>query len=270
MNSFPPPPGASNRNRPPPEPPSLATEGPVKGTDNRLTDEETTYILETTLRPSQFADPRIVKFILCYLVCRNTAQAGREAGVNGQYIRNQPEVHKAIEALTAKAVMKYGYDASEVIERVKEVAGLDPIEFENPDGSFKTHMSQIAPEARRAIKKFKAKNLYGEDPNGMKIVIGQLIEVEMWDKLKSLELLGREKNIMKETKKIEHDVTQNMADLLLESKRMADHRALEMKDVSPVIEIQAPSEEARAAYQLMKDPNEQVEKDASSDTKSET
>lgn len=127
--------------------------------------------------------------------------------------------------------MKYGYDANEVIERVKEIMDVDVIEFENPDGSFKTHLSQLAPETRRAIKKFKAKNLYGADANGMKIVIGQLLEVELWDKLKSAELLGREKSIFKETKKVEHDITTNMAHVLLESKRMADERALTMPRV---------------------------------------
>lgn len=210
------------------------------GNDTLLSDMEVEHILKTTLREEQYANPQLLRFILCYLECRNTSQASKEVGKNsswGSYQRNRPEVHVAIEKLTAKSVMKYGYDAAEVIERVKEIAALDPIEFENPDGSFKTHMSQINPEARRAIKKFTCKNIFGLDPNGMKIVIGQLISVEMWDKLKASELLGREKNIMKETKKVEHDVTANMASVLLESKRRGEARQLEgpkIIDVTPV------------------------------------
>jgi hypothetical protein len=135
-------------------------------------------------------------------------------------------------------VQKYGYDAYEVIERVKEISIIDPVCFENPDGTYKTHLSQIDPEARRAIKKFKVKNMYGEDPNGMRTVVGQLVEVELYDKLKGLELLGREKNILKETKKVEHDVTSNMANLLLESKKRAMLSGVveEPKDIEPIYE----------------------------------
>jgi phage terminase small subunit len=209
----------------------------VKDVDNSLTADETAFILDKFLTKTQRNDPKILAFILSYLECRNAAQSARKAGFEssqGTNLRNKPEIHGAITALTEKAVMKYGYDAEEIIERVKEIATVDPIEFENPDGSYKTHLSLISPELRRAIKKFKVKNIYGEDPNGMKVVTGQLVEVEMWDKLKSLELLGREKNIMKETKKIEHDVTKEMASVLLDSERRAEARITAAK---PVIEI---------------------------------
>lgn len=63
----------------------------------------------------------------------------------------------------------------------------------------------------------------------MQIVIGQIIEVELYDKLKGAEMLGPEKEIFKKTTKVEHDVTQNMASVLLESKRIADERAQMMR-----------------------------------------
>lgn len=193
----------------------------------KLTDNETTMLLSQHLTTKQMEDYKLIQYILSYLQCRSSGQASREAGVDaytGRKWRSDPRVHGAIEALTVKAVMKYGYDATEVIERVKEIAGLDPIAFENPDGSFKTNMSQIDPESRRAIKKFKAKNIFGKDANGMDIVIGQLIEVELWDKLKASELLGREVNIFKETRKVEHDLTKNMAQVLLESSKRGEER----------------------------------------------
>src|ERR1035438_1131 len=94
-------------------------------------------------------------------------------------------------------------------------------------------MSEIHTKARKAIKKFTAKNIYGQDANGMQIVIGQLLNVELWDKLKGLELLGTEKNILKKTSIITHDVTTNMAATLLESGRRADERKLLMaRDVT--------------------------------------
>jgi Terminase small subunit len=197
-----------------------------------LTDDETMYLLKQYLLPSQLKDTKLLKFIMCYLECRNSAQAARYAGMNpssGAYWRGKPEVHAVLEAITQKAVMKYGYDASEIVERAKEIATLDPLEFQNPDGSFKTHMSEIRPEARRAIKKFVVKNIFGRDANGMSIVIGQIISIEVWDKLKSFELLGSEKNIFKKTTVVEHDVTNKMASLLLESGKRADERKLLME-----------------------------------------
>lgn len=210
---------------------------------HKLTDEETLYILRQYLRSDQLDDPKVIRFIMSYMTNRSQSEAAREAGIpgKGSYLRSRPEIHAVIEALTAKAVQKYGYDASEIIERVKEIALLDLAEFENPDGSFKTHLTQIRPKARRAIKKFKCKNLFGKDANGMDIVIGQLIEVELWDKLKSLELLGREKNIMKETKKIEHDVTSNMKDLLLGSRARAEQRVI--AEAMPILEIEGKVED---------------------------
>lgn len=179
-------------------------------------------------------DERILKFIASYLRCRSPTQAGREAGLTSpHYYLRRPEIYAAIQAINAKALMKYGYDAYEIVERTKEIANIDPIEFQRPDGSFKSP-SEMTAEARRAIKKFEVKNLYGQDTNGMQIVIGQVMKIELWDKLKAIEMLGSEKNIFKKTTVVEHDVTKNMAQVLLESGRRADQRALNVgRDVTP-------------------------------------
>jgi len=219
---------------------------PQKGTSQgRLDEDETSFILQTTLLPQHADDPNILRFIAAYMRCRDTRQAAREAGLDprsGQNLRTRPDIHQAIVKLTEKSVMKYGFDASEVIEKVKEIAAIDPAEFLRPDGSYITDMREIPPESRRAIKKFKAKNLYEKDPNGMRVQVGVLIEVEMWDKLKATEMLGREKELFKETKKIEHDVTSNMAQVLLESSRLADSKWQELHDRTPVIEITGKTE----------------------------
>ena len=136
-----------------------------------------------------------------------------------QSIRHNRQVHEAIKQVTDATMVKFGYDANDVVERVKEVAALYPIEFENPDGSYKTSLSQIRPEARRAIKSMVVKNEYGVDPNGMPRVTGQIIKIDLWDKLKAAELLGREVQVFKETKKIEHEHTKGMKDILLEAER---------------------------------------------------
>lgn len=221
-------------------PPTPVATPTIETSQGRLSEDETSFILKTCLLPEHAEDPNVLRFISSYMVCRDSRQAAREAGLqprDGVNLRARADIHKAIESLTQKSVMKYGFDASEVIEKVKEVASIDPVEFLNPDGSYKTRMEDIAPEARRAIKKFKAKNLYEEDPNGMKVCVGVLIEVELWDKMKAVELLGREKDIFKETRKVQHDVTSNMRDVLLEAKRRADNRFNELHDVTPPLEI---------------------------------
>lgn len=243
MSGCPRPPGVNNRGgatldtteyvAPTPIPtPEIETK------NGKLSEDETAYILRSTLLPEHHEDPNVLRFIAGYMRCRNATQAAREAGLHaraGANLRSRPDIHRCLTALSEKSMMKYGFDASEIIERVKEISGIDPIEFENDDGSYKTHMKDIAPEVRRAIKRFKVKNLYQTDPNGMQYKVGEIIEVELYDKMKGLELLGREKQIFKETKVTTHDITENMAAALLESsKRGADRR--EAIDVTPQIE----------------------------------
>lgn len=228
-------------NDPDPEPIGLAACCPPPlppKTPAALTEDETSFILRTQLLPHHRDDPNVLRFIQSYMACRDARQAAREAGItprSGVNLRSRPDIHKTIEALTTKSMMKYGFDAHEVIEKVKEIANIDPADIFNPDGTCKTDIHSIPPESRRAIKKFKVKNLYENDINGVRTCIGQLVEVELWDKMKASEMLGREEGLFKETRKVEHDVTSNMASLLLESNKRATDRVERMIDVTPRI-----------------------------------
>lgn len=199
-----------------------------------VTEDETNYIIKTTLRPEHREDPNILRFIQAYMVTRSVADASREAGIttrSGEILKRRADIHECIARLTAKAVLKYGYDADEMVQRAKEIADLDPLEFEKPDGTYKK-LADIPGSARRAVKSFKAKNYFETDENGMKVWKGELISVEFYDKSKSIEMLGKEKDIFKDKKVIEHGITQNMAEFLLESKKRAEERALlSAKDV---------------------------------------
>ncbi len=70
---------------------------------------------------------------------------------------------------------------------------------------------------------------------------GEIISYEFYDKMKATELLGREKELFKETKKVEHDVTRNMASVLLESKRRGDEAHAQVIDVTPNTHKQLPA-----------------------------
>lgn len=202
-----------------------------------MKDADVIHLFTQYLRPDQ-RTPEIMRFILNYVKCRNNSQAARESGLppsKGTYYRQRPEIHACIDAITARAVIKYGYDAEEVIERAKEIANVDPIVLQNPDGSYKKSLHEIPAEARRAIKSLKVKNVYGEDVNGIRTVVGEIIEVQFHDKMKGLELIGPEKNVFKKTTVVQHDVTSNMKSVLLESGNRAEERirllqAREVKD----------------------------------------
>lgn len=216
----------------------------------KLDDDEVSIILKMTLRPEHREDPNILRFISSYLGCRDTAQAARDAGLqaqSGRHLRNRPDIWACIVKLTEKSVSKFGFDASEVVQKFKEVMDFDPIDLYHPDGRIK-ELSELPPEARRCIKKFKAKNIFEDDANGMPRMVGRLIEYEFYDKMRAGELLGREKDLFVEKKKVEHDVTNDMASLLLESARRADERqvALTSRDPNTILIEARPVDENKA------------------------
>lgn len=237
--AIPPPPGFNNRMdarlQPEPEPDPFSPDN----TDNLL-DTEISFFFKANLTPEQQKNIPLCRFIVEYFKCRNNVQSCRAAGVpvsRGQSWLRNAHVFDCIKAMTNKQLMKYAYDENEVMARIKEIAEVDPIELQNPDGTFKTRMEDIRPEVRRAIKKFKAKNLWRSDANGMRELYGVLVEVEFWSKEKTLEMLGIEKDLLKKTTKVEHTVSAQMADILLESGSRADqHRIESAREVTPRIE----------------------------------
>jgi len=135
--------------------------------------------------------------------------------------------------------LKYGFEEAEIVERFKEIAFLDPLEFEREDGTFK-RLAEMSPEARRTIKKIKVKETFETDANGMKVWTGQILEIEFWDKMRAGELLGKgPKEVFKETKTVQHEVGRNMSALLLESAKRAEKR---ITDIREVVALPAPIE----------------------------
>lgn len=217
---------------------------PTKKEKGELTENEYDFILTATLKTKHRKDPAVIAFIDAFVACKSISQASNEAGIHrtlGYKLRHRKDIANAIQKLIDKSTVKYGFDNSEIFERVKEVVEFDPIDVMNPDGTFKSNMHDIAPEARRVLKKLKVKNLYNqiEDINGMdqKIIIGEVIEYEFYDKLKASELVGREKEMFKNTTKVEHTVSNDMANLLLESAKRGAERSKPKEIESEVIDI---------------------------------
>lgn len=237
-------------------------EAPVETTPRDSTvmsGDEINFILRTTLLPEHHEDPNVLLFIRHYLDCRDPGQAAKLAGLHpasGKKLRSRPDIHNCITKLTERVLNKYGFDAAEVVEKVKEIAFFDPADLEREDGSFIKHLREMPPEVRRNIKKLKVKNFFETDPNGMKVKAGEILEYEFYDKTKHLELLGREKELFKETKKVEHGLTENMASLLLESKKRGDDAHNKVIDVTPQKQLPAPSETAVALGKIMGPPGD--------------
>lgn len=199
-------------------------EPPKREQSGELTENEYTFILDAELTTKRRNDPIIVQFIDCFMRCRNIAQASDECNIAyslGYRIRHYKDVSLAMQKLTDKSAIKYGFDASEIMERTKELVDFDPIMLMNPDGTFKSNLHDVPPEGRRSLKSMKVKNLYSqdEDLNGIKkkIIVGQLIEYQFYDKLKAIELSGKEKEMFKNTSVVEHTASKDMKSLLLAS-----------------------------------------------------
>jgi len=206
-----------------------------------LTSNESGYILDQCLKGKHRKDPTILAFIDSFIRCKNIAQASNEVGIAprvGYLIRHRLDISNCIQKLIDKSAVKYGFDASEIMERTKEIVDFDPIQMQNPDGTFKSNLHDIEPAARRSLKKLKVKNLWGdyEDMNGIKkrIIVGEVIEYEFYDKLKAAEMVGKEKEMFKNTTKVEHSVTKDMSRILLASAERGRDKALNFKDMRVV------------------------------------
>ena len=186
--------------------------------------EEFYQTLRLHLKEEHAHDPKISEFIVQYMMCRNAPQAAQEVGLSradGRFLFQQTDIYTVIQKLTENAIVKHGYDAAEIVERTKEIAFFDPADLVTEDGKFIEDINLIPPEARRAIKKLIAKNIFEDDVNGVPQYRGKVISYEFWDKPKTLELLAREKDTFKKTTVVEHDVSKNARSFLLASQALA-------------------------------------------------
>ena len=197
-------------------------------------------IMREVLKPKHATDPLVIKFIGNYVTCRDVKEAASLTGLtnaDGRHLFNQPDIYKCIQQITEKAVVKFGFDAEQVVERVKELAFVDIADLFDGQGRIIENIHDMDPAVRRAIKKFKYKSYFEDDVNGVPQYRGRIYEVELWDKPRSLELLGREKDTFKKTNVIQHDVSKNAAEFLLGSLQRAEARRAEIGHAPPAIDV---------------------------------
>lgn len=195
-------------------------------------------VISSTLKPEHATDPNILRFISNYAVCKDVKQAAKEAGlsaIDGRRLISYPDIYDCVSKIANMNARKYGYDAEEVVQKVKEVLEFDPVDLFNPaTGGYYEDLNDIPPETRRVIKKLNVMNVYEKDPNGVITGIsGKILKFEFWDKLKAAEMLGSEKDVFTKKVEVKHDVGVNMRETLLgRIKDAEERRALVAKDVT--------------------------------------
>lgn len=199
----------------------------------RMTKDEVQYVLDSTLAIHHRVNPQVIQFISEYIDCRSPREAARRCGMHpaeGPQLFRCKDIARAIDGITDLATVKYGYFAEDAVARVKDIMEADPIDCQNADGSWKSRMSEFPHSLRMAIKELKVYNKFDIDPNGIKVVTGEVIEIKFHDRLKASETLASEKGAFKKTSVVEHDIGKRMGDILLSAERRA---LLATRDVTP-------------------------------------
>lgn len=236
-NDFPIPPGMTKQSFP--LPPSVETiEVKAVTLEAKIEKPTVDQIISETLTPLHRADVNILRFINAMILHQSPTRAAKEIGLNpkdGKNLLLRADIAETIARINKTAVDRFGYTADEVMERMKELAFVDPADCERPGGGYHNSMNKIPIQTRYAIKKFVVKNIYELDPNGVRTgkVLGEIIEIQFHDKVKPLENLGPEKNVLKKSVTVEHELGKGARNVLLSSVDRAQERiALAARDVT--------------------------------------
>lgn len=161
--------------------------------------------------------PKQRRFVLEYLLDGNATQAAVRAGYSPRTAHQQgyenlqhPDVKAAVDAAESRRLAKVEVKGEKVLDELAHAAFSDPIGLFRTDCTLKA-LEEMEPEMRRAIKSIEFEELFdgkGED----KFKAGRVVKITLWDKTKSLELLGRNRKLF--TDKVEHSVNESLAELL--------------------------------------------------------
>lgn len=187
-------------------------------------------IINIMLEPEHRIDPKIIKFIHSYIECRHIREAEKIAGLQsgqGKRILNKSDVQATMLKINEELGSEASFNSREILERANEVAQFDIADIFLDDGRVKD-IKDIPAAARRVVKKVVVREVYEKDMNGMDVFSGYIKTIEFWDKIRSLELIGKYDGVFREKVEHSHDVTGNLASLLLNSeKRALSHTATE-------------------------------------------
>jgi hypothetical protein len=149
---------------------------------NTLSDYEREYLMEW------FKDQK--PSAACRRMTLSKAKDGMSAGVTAHLVHNRPHVRRIANAYIKQNLASHDITPDRIIEELRKIALVDLREFTKIKGNRLTisETDKIPEELSAAIKKITRK----VGPNGVQL------ELELFDKIKALELLGRYHAMFKE------------------------------------------------------------------------
>lgn len=165
-------------------------------------------------RPASSLTPRQERFCQEYLVDLNGTQAAIRAGysatganVTGVRLLSNPTVAARIADGKERQAERLEVRADTVLRELLRIATADLSQAFDEGGNLLS-IHQMPEDVRRAIASVKVRT----DDDGSLVR-----EVKLWDKPKSLELLGKHLRLFVD--RVEHDVSESLGDLVLASMR---------------------------------------------------
>jgi phage terminase small subunit len=164
--------------------------------------------------------PKQAEFVRHYLVDLNGAEAARKAGYRGKNheklawkLTHTPEIRDAIQLGMDKRAKRVEVSADTVLRELLKLAASDLRKLFDEKGGL-LPPDKWPDEVAAAVSSVEVDELfegYGQDRHQ----IGFTKKVKFWDKVKSLELLGKHLKLF--TDKVEHGASESLAKLLAES-----------------------------------------------------
>lgn len=222
----------------PPPPPGFGNRGQKKEEEIPIVtiNEKISHIFATTLSQRHQQDKVIMAYIMKYVDCRHNGEASRSVGIaahEGNNLRKHADVAEAIKKVAALATEEFGFAADDLVQRLKDIADFDPLDIYDQDTGLFKHIKDLPFEARMSIREFECENVMEKDANGIETgrVISQVLKYKFYDRPDQVKVLGREKNLFKERKVVENNVTHSLNTKLLAGLQRAEQGRIGMRDV---------------------------------------
>ncbi len=164
--------------------------------------------------------PNQERFCREYIIDLNGTQAAIRAGYseNGASVQAStllaiPKVKAFIDALKTKRATKLEIKAEDVLAETERLAMSDIGEAFNDDGSLKP-IKDMPPHIRRAISSIEVDELF-HGSGEQREQVGYTKKIKLWDKVKTLQLLGQHMKLFKEH--VEHSADESLEKLIAET-----------------------------------------------------
>lgn len=181
-------------------------------------------------------------FCLEYLIDQNSGRAAIEAGYSEKTARSyacelleKPHIKKYIAKRLAERMEKLEIKGEEVLRRLDLIGGIDIGDMMDENNCL-LPVKDMPAHVRQCISGIEVFEEWDwqdnpDDPNAprVKVKIGETKKVKFWDKVKSNELLGKNKKLFNDKVELEHSGRIELNDVQLEEEINMLYEALMAK-----------------------------------------